>query len=67
MNFRETPDRLVISPDEYCAMTGESRATIDRKHKRGEGPPRVRLSTRRVGYLMADVLEHLRASKMMAD
>jgi predicted DNA-binding transcriptional regulator AlpA len=67
MNFRGSTERLVISPDEYCEMTGESRATIDRKHKRGEGPPRIRLSTRRVGYLVSDVLEYLRACKIVAD
>ena len=65
MHFR--PERLVASIDDYCEMTGESRATADRKHRRGEGPPRIRLSTRRVGYLMSDVLEYLKASKIVAD
>jgi predicted DNA-binding transcriptional regulator AlpA len=66
MNFRET-ERVVISPDEYCNLTGESRATIDRKHKRGEGPRRIRLSPRRVGYLMSEVIEHLKSSRIVAD
>ena len=60
-------ERVVISPDELSAMTGESRATLDRKHRRGEGPRRIRLSPRRVGYLMSEVIEHLKASKIVAD
>jgi predicted DNA-binding transcriptional regulator AlpA len=44
------PDQAVLSKTQTCALTNLSGDTLDRLHRRGEGPPRVQLSPRRIGY-----------------
>lgn len=44
------PDYAVLSKAQTCAVTNLSADTLDRLHRLGEGPPRVRLSSRRIGY-----------------
>ena len=51
-------DRL-ISETEAATMYGVSRDTLRRRIERGEGPPKIRVSPRRVGYRLRDVLEDI--------
>lgn len=46
----DRPDRVVVTVKQACEITNLSSETLYRMHQRGEGPPRVQLSTRRVGY-----------------
>ena len=46
----QMPDLAVLTRAQTCALTGLSADTLDRLHKLNEGPPRVQLSPRRVGY-----------------
>lgn len=45
----------VITREEFAAMLRVCTITIDRMHKAGAGPKRMRLSPRRVGYRLDDV------------
>lgn len=49
----------VISELEAAEAGNVSTSTLRRMHKRGEGPPRIRLSPRRVGYRRRDVEQWL--------
>jgi len=53
------PDLAIVTKTQVCKVTSLSGATIDRLHKRGEGPPRVQLSARRIGYTMGEVRDWL--------
>jgi predicted DNA-binding transcriptional regulator AlpA len=44
------PDYAILTKQQTCAVTNLSADTLDRLHKSNEGPPRVQLSPRRVGY-----------------
>jgi predicted DNA-binding transcriptional regulator AlpA len=44
------PDDAILTRAQTCALTNLSEDTLARLHQRGEGPPRVQLSPRRVGY-----------------
>jgi predicted DNA-binding transcriptional regulator AlpA len=46
----QLPDYAVLTKAQTCAVTNLSADTLDRLHKLNEGPPRVQLSPRRVGY-----------------
>jgi predicted DNA-binding transcriptional regulator AlpA len=46
----QLPDYCVLTKQQACAVTNLSADTLDRLHKLNEGPPRVQLSPRRVGY-----------------
>lgn len=48
-------DDQVITKGEAAEMIGVSTDTLDRMHQRGEGPPRVKLSDRRVGFRMREL------------
>jgi prophage regulatory protein len=50
----------VISEIEAADAIGVSTSTLRRMHSRGEGPPRIQLSQRRIGYRLGDVDEWLR-------
>jgi predicted DNA-binding transcriptional regulator AlpA len=54
------PNDAVLSIAEVVALSGLSRDTFDRMHKRSMGPPRVRLSARRVGYRLGQFREWLK-------
>jgi predicted DNA-binding transcriptional regulator AlpA len=51
----------VISEAQAAHVLGVSSDTLRRLSARGEGPKRLKLSPRRVGYLLSDCLEWLRA------
>jgi predicted DNA-binding transcriptional regulator AlpA len=44
------PDQAVLSKTQACALMCVSVDTLDRLHRLGEGPQRIQLSPRRVGY-----------------
>jgi len=44
------PDYAVLTKAQTCAVTNLSADTLERLHKRNEGPRRVQLSPRRIGY-----------------
>lgn len=44
----------VLAPAETAALIGVSTDTLLRMDARGEGPPRIRISPRRVGYRLRD-------------
>jgi predicted DNA-binding transcriptional regulator AlpA len=50
----------VISEIETADAINVSTSTLRRMHSRGEGPPRIQLSKRRIGYRLGDVDEWLR-------
>jgi len=54
----------LISEDEAAALYGFSRDTLRRRTDRGEGPPKFRMSPRRVGYRLRDVLEDIKRREM---
>jgi len=62
------PDQAILSKPQAAALTGLSEDTMLRLHQKGEGPPRVRLSERRVGYQVVAVKKWLedRSSKHVA-
>jgi hypothetical protein len=47
----------IVSEQEAARLRGVSVDTLRRQAVRGEGPKRVRLSPRRIGYRLGDVLE----------
>ena len=59
-------DRL-ISETEAASMYGISRDTLRRRFERGEGPPKIRMSPRRVGYRLRDVLDDIRRCEIRAE
>jgi predicted DNA-binding transcriptional regulator AlpA len=44
------PDQAILSKAHASALMNLSGDTLDRLHRRGEGPERIQLSPRRVGY-----------------
>jgi predicted DNA-binding transcriptional regulator AlpA len=56
-------DRL-ITETEACALYGYSHYTLRRRAARGEGPPRIKVSPRRVGYRLKDVLADIKQREM---
>jgi len=57
--FDFTLDRI-ISETEAAGLNGVSRDTFRRRTDRGEGPPKIRMSPRRVGYRLRDVLDDIK-------
>jgi predicted DNA-binding transcriptional regulator AlpA len=59
------PDDAILTRTQTCALTNISEDTLSRLHQRGEGPARVQLSRRRVGYTVGAVRSWLqeRSSK----
>ena len=45
-----TPDFVVLTKQELCAAANISEDTLNRLHSQGQGPVRVQLSSRRIGY-----------------
>jgi predicted DNA-binding transcriptional regulator AlpA len=56
-------DRL-ITEAEACTLYGYSHDTLRRRDARGEGPPRIKVSPRRVGYRLRDVLDDSKQREM---
>ncbi len=54
------PDYAVLTKQQACAVTNLSADTLDRLHKNNQGPPRVQLSPRRVGYPAGGLRDWLR-------
>lgn len=51
----------ILHKDDAAARAGISTRTLDRLEEEGEGPPRVRLGKRRIGYWETDLIAWLRA------
>jgi predicted DNA-binding transcriptional regulator AlpA len=51
----------VLTEPQVCELIGFSADTLHRLHRRGEGPVRVQLSTRRHGYTLREVRRWLDA------
>ncbi len=46
----------ILTEEEYAELDGVSVDTVRRRSARGEGAPRLKLSPRRVGYRLRDIL-----------
>ena len=58
----DTPDlNVVLTHPETARMLRLSTRSLDRLVETGEGPPRINLTGRRVGYWRRDVLAWLQA------
>jgi predicted DNA-binding transcriptional regulator AlpA len=62
-NFDFTLDRI-ISETEAAGLNGLSRDTFRRRTDCGEGPPKIRMSPRRIGYRLRDVLDDIKQREM---
>jgi predicted DNA-binding transcriptional regulator AlpA len=60
------PDFKVLTKAEVVGLTGLSRDTLERMVSRGEGPPCVRLSPRRVGFPVAGLRAWLQSRTVNA-
>ena len=46
----------IVTENEYAALDGVSVDTVRRRTARGEGAPRIKLSPKRYGYRLRDIL-----------
>jgi predicted DNA-binding transcriptional regulator AlpA len=51
----DLPDHTVLTKPQVCSILGVSEDTLTRLRQRGEGPERVQLSPRRVGYTVGAI------------
>jgi predicted DNA-binding transcriptional regulator AlpA len=58
------PDYAVLTKKQVEALTGLSAATLTHMARKGSGPPRVRLSTYRVGYPLGGFREWLKRHEL---
>jgi predicted DNA-binding transcriptional regulator AlpA len=57
-------DDVVVTDHEFRVMAGNmSRPTLHRLDKKGEGPPKIQLSARRVGRRLGDVRAWLQSRR----
>jgi hypothetical protein len=56
----------ILTEQQYAEMDGVSVFTVRRRSARGEGAPRIRLSQRRVGYRLRDILAGRQKSQEVA-
>jgi predicted DNA-binding transcriptional regulator AlpA len=56
----DLPDHAVLSKPQVCSIINLSEDTLARLHQKGEGPERLQLSPRRVGYTLGAVRTWLR-------
>lgn len=64
---RLSPDTdPVVAERQAASILGVSPDTLRRQVAKGEGPRRLKLSARRVGYRMSDLAEWLRSREMVA-
>jgi predicted DNA-binding transcriptional regulator AlpA len=54
-NFVVSPDDQVLTELQAAEFCGISKDTLRRRNNRGDGPKRLRLSARRVGYRLRDL------------
>ena len=57
----DLPDHAVLSKPQVCSIINLSEDTLARLHQKGEGPERLQLSPRRVGYTVGAVRNWLRS------
>jgi predicted DNA-binding transcriptional regulator AlpA len=57
----------VVSEARAAEILGYSKDTLRREFRAGRGPPRVRLSARRVGYRLSVLYAHLEARTEQPD
>jgi predicted DNA-binding transcriptional regulator AlpA len=50
----------IISEADAAALSGLHLATFRRRIDRGEGPAKIRISPRRIGYRLRDVLDDIK-------
>jgi predicted DNA-binding transcriptional regulator AlpA len=55
----DLPSQIVWDVGQTASALGINTRTLQRLDETGEGPPRLQLSLRRVGYLRSDVLSWL--------
>jgi predicted DNA-binding transcriptional regulator AlpA len=55
------PDQAILPKAHVAALMNLSGDTLDRLHRRGEGPQRIQLSARRVGYPVGGLRAWLKA------
>ena len=55
------PDFAVLTKQQTAVVTNTSTDTLDRLHESGDGPERVRLSPRRVGYTVGAIRSWLKS------
>jgi predicted DNA-binding transcriptional regulator AlpA len=53
----------IISEVETANFLGVSSPTLRRMGNRGQGPPRLKISTRRIGYRLHDIRKWMREIK----
>jgi predicted DNA-binding transcriptional regulator AlpA len=51
----DLPDHAVLNKPQVCAIINLSEDTLARLHRKGDGPERLQLSPRRVGYTVGAV------------
>jgi predicted DNA-binding transcriptional regulator AlpA len=56
----DLPDHAVLSKPQVCSIINLSEDTLTRLHQKGEGPERLRLSARRVGYTVGAIRSWLK-------
>lgn len=61
MDQRVLTDDMVIPKQQAAELMNLSPFTLHRLYRRGEGPKRIQLSTRRVGYRVRDIRAWLEA------
>jgi predicted DNA-binding transcriptional regulator AlpA len=54
-----SPDFAVLTKQQTAVVTNTSTDTLDRLHESGNGPERVQLSPRRVGYTVGAIRKWL--------
>jgi predicted DNA-binding transcriptional regulator AlpA len=50
----------ILTETEAAALYGFSRDTLRRRTERGEGPSRIKISPRRIGYRLRDLLNDIK-------
>jgi predicted DNA-binding transcriptional regulator AlpA len=53
--LKDLPNDACVSKMQAATLINISADTLDRMHQRGEGPKRIKLSARRVGFRMRDI------------
>jgi len=51
----DLPDLAVLTKCQVCSMISVSADTLARLHQKGEGPERIQLSARRIGYTVGSI------------
>jgi predicted DNA-binding transcriptional regulator AlpA len=54
-------DDTILSTLQASEMMGCHRATLEKLHRLGQGPPRIRITDRRIGYRLGDLRQWLQS------